>query len=332
MQEEIVRLHMNEVPCLPPQQVIEAARQGLSNLNRYTGPEGLDRLKGLLAGYSGVPKEQIVLSPGSDLLLREMVLIFSRGRKVVVASPSFFPTFQVVEQFATKLVSVELRPPAFDLDLDTLMDELREPCLVVIDNPNNPTGRLLLDRQAVEAIVEREETLLVVDEAYYEFGGLTCADMVQNCPNLAVTRTMDKAFGLAGARVGYALAGQAFVEAFSAFYAFLPQSSLCAAIAALNHPDYMRRSVQEIIAERERVRRALEERGEQVYASAANFLLLKTAVPDMARELGAVGVLVSDLSHQLPAGFLRVSIGTRKENDAFIAGYMKIRRAFGACD
>lgn len=329
MLKETIELNMNEVPYPPPQEIIEAAQKGLSNLNRYTEPEDLERLRGLLAHYSGVPKGHIVLSPGSDLLLREVIHTFSKGRKVTIISPSFFPTVQAAKQFATKLVSIRLSPPEFDLNLDLLMDELKGPCLVIIDNPNNPTGKTLLDRQAVETIIENTDALLVIDEAYYEFSGVTFADMVQNCPNLAITRTMDKAFSLAGARVGYLIAGKTFLETFSSFYAFLPQPSLYAAIEALNNPDYMRRNVHRVIEERKRVWRTLNELGVHAYQSTTNFLLVKTEIPDVVIRFREIGILISDLSNQLSSGFIRVSIGTHEENDAFITGYMKIREA---CD
>jgi len=82
---------------------------------------------------------------------------------------------------------------------------------------------------------------MVVDEAYYEFSGITFAGMVQAYPNLAITRTMDKAFSLAGARIGYMIAGEAFLDAFSSFYMILPRPSLGVAIQALKDPGYMRK-------------------------------------------------------------------------------------------
>ena len=324
-----IRLHMNEVPYPPPQDVIEAAREGLSKLNRYADPEELERLRGLLADYSGVSKHHVILSPGSDLLLREVIHAFSKGRKIVMVSPSFFPTVQATKQFATRRLSIRLSPPAFGLGLEPLMDALEEPSLVIIDNPNNPTGRMLLDRQAVEAIVERGETLLVIDEAYYEFSEMTFADMVEGHPRLAITRTMDKAFSLAGARVGYAIAGEAFLKAFFSFYAYLPQPSLYAAMEALRHPDYMRENVRRIIEERERLWQRLDELGVRVYPSSTNFLLVRAEIPDVARRLRDANVLVSDVSNQLPPGFIRVSVGTREENDAFVTRYMKVRQS---CD
>ena len=325
MLRETIRLHMNEVPYPPAQSVIEAARRGLSNLNRYADPEELEGLRGLLIDYCGVSKPRVVLSPGSDLLLREVVHTFSQGRKVITVSPSFFPTAQTVEKFAVERLSLRLSPPTFDLNLELLMDALDGPSLVIIDNPNNPTSRTLLDRPGVEAILEHRNALLVIDEAYYEFSGVTFADMAEDHPQLTVIRTMDKAFSLAGARVGYAIAGEAFGSALSSFYAFLPYPSLCAAMEALRQPDYMRANVRRIVEERERLWQILDELGVRVYPSNTNFLLLKTEVPDLVSRLRDVGVLVSDVSNQLPPGFVRVTVGTPKENNTFVARYMEVR-------
>ncbi len=328
MLKKPIKLNMNEVPYLPPKEILEAARKGLSNLNRYSDPENLDRLRGLLADYSGVSKKHIILGAGSDLLLREIIHTLSKGRKIIMVSPSFFPTVQAAKQFATKLVGIRLSPPDFDLNVDLLLDQLQEPSLLIIDNPNNPTGKILLDRQMVASIVENTAALLVVDEAYYECSKVTFVDMVHDHPNLAITRTMDKAFSLAGARIGYMVAGEAFIEAFSSFYMLLPRAGLFAAIAALQKPAYMRRNVSRVIAERERVWNTLNESAIQVYQSTTNFLLAKTDIPDLVRKLDDMGIQILDLSNQLSPGFIRVSIGTPEENDAFIKGYMKIRETY----
>jgi histidinol-phosphate aminotransferase len=323
---------MNEMPYAPPQHVIQAVRPALSQLNRYADPQELEQLRAHLADYAGVPQRHVILGPGSELLLREIIHRFSRRRKVVMVSPSFFPTVQAARQVATHWLSIKLSPPAFDMAPHLLIDALDEPSLAIIDNPNNPTGSVLLDRQAVEAITERQDVLLVIDEAYYEFSNLTFADIVARCPNLVVTRTMDKAFSLAGARVGYAIAGEAFLEAFSSFYALLPRPSLYAALAALRDSDYARMNVRRIIVERERVRQALDGQDPSethVYPGRANFLLVRTRIPDVANRLKDRGVLVSDVSDQLPSGFIRVSIGTPEENDAFLVAYREIHETCG---
>jgi len=326
---EGIELDLNEMPYPPPQNVIQAARDSLEYLNRYTELSAIRRIRELLADYAGVAGEQIVIGPGSDLLLREIVLCFAAGRKAVMASPTFLPTVQVARRFAAQLVSIRLSQPEFSLGKEPLLEELTEPSLVIIDNPNNPTGRLLLDRETVENILDMPDTLLVVDEAYFEFSGLTFAELVAEHANLALARTLDKAFGLAGARIGYLIAGQTFLDAFSTSFAFLPQPSLQAATEALLHPGYMWKNVQSIMHERERLCRELEILGAVVFQSSTNFLLVRSKTPSLADELRDRGVLVMDVSNQLGPGFIRLAVGTPEDNDAFIRAYRSIMERKG---
>jgi histidinol-phosphate aminotransferase len=308
---ECLELDLNEMPYPPPDSVVEAARESLKHLNRYSEPSAQQRLLEVLAEYAEVKREQLVLG-------------FGAGRKVVMASPSFLATVQVARRVAGKLVSIRLSPPEFSLGKEALLEELVEPSLIVIDNPNNPTGRLLLDRETVEAILDLPDTLLVVDEAYFEFSGLTFAGLVADYDNLALSRTLDKAFSLAGARVGYLIAGHAFIDAFSRLPVFLPQASLQAAVEALRQPGYMWRNVQLIMKERERLRQQLEFLGAAVYPSSTNFLLLGSRMPDLAEVLREEGVLVLDLSNHLGPGYVRVAVGTPEQNDAFIRAYRTV--------
>ncbi|MBN1835236.1 MAG: aminotransferase class I/II-fold pyridoxal phosphate-dependent enzyme [Spirochaetales bacterium] len=327
---ECLELDLNEMPYPPADTVVEAARMGLESLNRYAEPAALDQLTRVLADYAGVEKEHLLLGPGSDLLLREIVMCFAAGRKVVMASPSFLPTVQVARRFAGRLVRIRLSPPDFALAREPLLEELTGPCLVIIDNPNNPTGRLVLDRDTAREVLERPETLLVVDEAYFEFSGLTFAGLVSDYGNLALSRTLDKAFSLAGARVGYLIAGQTFLDAFPGSATFLPRPSLLAAIEALREPGYMWRNVELVMRERERLREQLESLGALVYPSSSNFLLLRSRIPTLAEALREQGILVLDLSSQLGPGYLRVAVGTPEQDDAFVRAYQVAARSEGA--
>jgi histidinol-phosphate aminotransferase len=322
---ETIRLHMNEMPYPPSPGVVEAAQQGLARLNRYADPSELESLRELLAGYCEVSRDRVILSPGSDLLLREVIHSFSQGRRVITISPSFFPTIQAAKQFAAEWLSIRLRPPAFDLNVNLLLEVLDGPSLVILDSPNNPTGRLLLDPPAVEALLQQENVLVVIDEAYYEFSGVTFVDRVADHPRLAVIRTLDKAFSLAGARVGYGIAGEAFEDVLSSFYALLPRPSLFAAMEALKRLEEMWKNVGRVVGEQARLRRALDELGVHVYPSSTNFLLVQSEVPDLVARLKDEGVLVADVSNQLPAGFFRVSVGTPEENDALVDALAKLR-------
>ena len=321
-----LRLHMNELPYLPPENVLSAARKGLEEINRYADPETLDRLRSLLAQYSGVDKKSIIIGPGSDMLLREITHLFSKDRNIVMISPTFLPTVKSAKQSARKLTRIRMRIPDFAVNLDLLIKEIQEPSLLIIDNPNNPTGKILLDDEAVKQILKAENLLFVIDEAYYEFSGITFTHMIEEYPNMAISRSMDKAFSLAGARIGYLIAGDIFLEKMLQLYAYLPQSSLYAAIAALQNPDYMKKNVSRIIDERERIFQELKKRQIDVFNTSTNFILIKTNIPDMAVLLKDSGILISDVSSQLGDGFIRVSIGLPEENNLFLAVFDKINK------
>jgi histidinol-phosphate aminotransferase len=322
---ENLMIDLNEMPYRPPEDVIKAVQKGVQQLNRYADEHDLSRLTALLGEYAGVEQKQIVIGPGSDLLHREIVLCFGGSRKVVLVSPTFLPTLHVAARFARKVVSIRLDRPDFTLARSSLLSELREPTLLVIDNPNNPTGKLIVDREIVDEILKKPDTLLVVDEVYFEFSGLTFAEETEFHGNLAVVRTLDKAFGLAGARIGYLVAGQAFLGSLSAASSFLSRPSLAAAIAALRHRGYMWNNVQRIVQERERVSQELALQGDIVYPSSTNFLLVNSGIPFLAGELRKRGVAVMDVSNELGPGFIRVNLGTPEDNDAFLRAFRTIR-------
>lgn len=314
-----IRLDLNEMPYPPSKRIIRAAKDGLESLNRYASVEDLELLRGLLSDYANIPKRHIILSFGSEILLRQIIHQFSSQRKVLMVSPSFFPTVQAAKQFGTKLVRIRLTPPKFELNMDALLPELKGPCLVVIDNPNNPTGNLLLDQEKALAILKNEDTLLAVDEAYYEFSQVTFGDLIKEYPHLAISRTLNKAFCLAGARIGYLMAGEDFLNSLSPPYTYLPQPSLLAAVEALKNPSYMKEKVSLIAEEKRRVRNELMEMGVTAYPSSTNFLLVQTKIPELARKLKDQGVLVDDLAGEWISGYIRVSIGKTEENDIFLA-------------
>jgi histidinol-phosphate aminotransferase len=310
---------MNENPYLPDDNIFKAAITGLEKLNRYSELKYLNELKNLLGKYNDVLADRIVLSPGSDFLLREVINIFSKNRKIIMVNPSFFPVSQYAMKLARKLIKIQLSPPCFKLDPELILNELDEPTLLIIDNPNNPTGASILDNKLVENILKNKNVLLLVDEAYYEFSGQTFAGLIQKYPNLAITRTMDKAFSLAGLRLGYLLAGDCFKHQFSDFPAFLSRPTLFAAIEALKNPEYLTQNIKKIISERARIEEELKKTGIEVFPGSTNFILIKSKIPDFARKLMDSGIIIKDLSEEWLNGFYRISIGLPDENDAILS-------------
>ncbi|MEA1981236.1 MAG: aminotransferase class I/II-fold pyridoxal phosphate-dependent enzyme [candidate division Zixibacteria bacterium] len=314
-----INLHMNENPYSPAKSIQKAAIKGLDQINRYSESKYLIELKKLLGDYNNVSSDSIVVSHGSDLLLREIINIFSKDRKIIMVGPSFFPIAQYALKQASRFTKIKISPPDFKLDHNLLLNELNEPTLLIIDNPNNPTGRILLDNELVEKILQNTNALLLVDEAYYEFSGQTFAGLIQKYPNLAIIRTMDKAFSLAGLRLGYLLVGDFFKDQFSDFPAFLSRPTLFAAIEALKNPEYLTINVNKILSEKTRVEKELTKIGIQVFPGSANFILIKSKFPDFGKKLMDSGIIIKDLSEQWLNGFYRISIGLPTENDTLLS-------------
>ena len=319
-----LEFHMNENPYSPASSIHKAAIIGLRKINRYSESKYLFELKELLGDYNNVPSDRIVLSHGSGLLIREIINVFSKDRKIIMLSPSFFPVSQYALKQASRLTKIQVSPPDFKLDHNLLLNELDEPALIIIDSPNNPTGKLLLDIDLVENILKNKNVLLLVDEAYYEFSGQTFAGLIKNYPNLAITRTMDKAFSLAGLRLSYLLAGDCFKDQFSDFPAFSSRPTLFAAIEALKNPEYLTINVNKILSEKARVEKELTKMGIQVFPGSANFILVKSKVLGFGEKLMASGVIIKDLSEEWLNGFYRISVGLPEENDVLLLIIKKI--------
>ena len=319
----MIRLNLNENPYSPSENVINAAKKGLEKANRYCDFELMDEFKKNLESYTGIPKDRIIIAPGSDFLLRELIHTFATDRKIIMVNPSFFPALECAKAHAKKLIRIQLVPPDFNLNYDLIINESKEKSLIIIDNPNNPTGKRILKREKVKEILEND-ALLLVDEAYYEFSGYTFADLIEEYPNLGITRSMDKSFSLAGFRLGYLLGGDYFKEALSDFITFLPKASVYAGIEALKNNEYMKENIKKIIDERERMKKELKNLGFEVFESEANFILIKGKIPDLGEKLRDRGILIRDLSREWFSGFYRITVGKRNENDLLLNSLREI--------
>lgn len=317
-------LHMNENPYLPNDDIVKAAITGLEKLNRYSELKYINELKNLLGVYNDVAANRVVLSHGSNLLLRELVNVFSKDRKIIMVYPSFLPITQYALKQARKLTKIQISPPDFSLDHNLVLSQLDEPALFIIDSPNNPTGKILLDNDLVEKILQNKNALLLIDEAYYEFSGQTVVGLIEKYPNLAITRTMDKAFSLAGLRLGYLIMGDNFKHHFNDFPASLSTPTLFAAIEALKKPEYMNANVGKILREKVKMEKYIATTGIRVFPGKTNFSLINTKIPDFAMKLKKAGILVKDLSDEWLNDYFRISIGLPEENKILLSIIKKL--------
>jgi len=328
-----VKLDANESAFNLPPVVREKLMVRLAGLsfNRY--PEITQwGLRKRIAADLGVLAENIVIGNGSSQLLQAACYIFGgEGSKIVFAEPSF-PGYSIFCKLAdAQAVIVDLEddfslPPA-----QILTTAKREAAkLIILCSPNNPTGNKM-PLTAIQEIVENADCPVVVDEAYIEFGGESVLDLSVEYPNMIVMRTFSKAYGLASARVGYAVANQEIAAAMGKFLLSFNIStlSLIAADTVYENKIEFKKSISETVAERERLRSELMSiPGIYVFPSAANFLLVRVKeAAALVTALLASSICVRDFRIPRLEGCIRVTVGTTAENDALLA----VVRKFSTC-
>ena len=327
-----VALNVNENPYPPSAAVaadLAAAVAGLApELNRYPDRE-FSALRGALAAYlgHGVRAQQVWAANGSNEVMLHLLQAFGGPGRTAV---SYAPTYSMYPEYARDTHTRWLtgrREDDFSLDVGravALVEEV-QPTVVLLPSPNNPTGTALpLDtaaRLCAAAAANPVPGVVVVDEAYAEFrrtGTPSALSLLDEHPNLVVTRTMSKAFALAGARVGYLAAAPDVADALRIVRLPYHLSAVTQAVAlvALRHADELLARVDELRAERDRTVSWLRQRGLEVADSDANFCLFGTFHDrhTVWQELLNRGVLIRETG---PDGWLRVSIGTPEEMAAF---------------
>jgi histidinol-phosphate aminotransferase len=320
-----VKLNQNECPLDWPEDLKEEIARRLVRRpwNRY--PPLDDRaLREALARACGVDPEMVAVASGSNEALLALVQAFACGRRVVLVRPGYSLSVSLAVVGGAVVRPVLLRED-FSLDVPAMVEAASDPDvgLVYLASPHNPTG-VGFAREDLVAVLEAARAVVVLDEAYVEFAGQTLLPAVWEYPHLAVLRTFSKAFGLAGARVGWVVARP---EVIAAVRAALPPYNLNlfaqqAALAVLDRPDLVAARVEQVVRERHRLYQALRRLdGVCPYPSQANFILLRTPLPagELLQRLLACGVLVRDVSGQpLLDRCVRVTVGAPQENDRFL--------------
>lgn len=288
----IIRFDQN-VPPLPGVPQVPLG-ESVARLNDY--PDGTYReLREAAAAYAGVDPGQIVPGAGADgLILLAARTFLGPGRRAYVRQPAY-PVYGV----ATGLEGAEL------------VDDPAGADLLWVCNPNNPTGELVEPEEIAALAAAHPAAAVVVDEAYFEYGGKTVVPLIATTPNLIALRTLSKAFGLAALRVGYAVAAPEVARELDRRRDPAPVSAPSARIAAAALRD-PRLDVEQTVAERERIRAALDAAGFDCPPSAGNFVVVHGS--DRADELEAQGLVV----RRRAAGF-RITVRLPAENDRILA-------------
>lgn len=311
VEEAGIRLHLNECPWPPPSHVIESAIQTLYEINRYPSADMFDKLRRLLGEYSGVDSENIHPFVGADNALRTVFYnLVEPGDTVEFVDPTFsmIPILISLRGLNSIVIDSFECGEWWCIDVERLIENASRANMVVLVDPNNPTGSPILrgDRGLLSELAERVNGFIVVDEAYYEFGGYTVAHMVNDYPNLIVIRSLSKAFCLAGFRLGYIIAHRKLISILSKLHTVfdIPTPTIAAGIAALENREYVDRVVSKIVELREWMYAELRKLGFNVYKSLTNFLLVKDR-RDLKGYMLKHGILIRDVGKNL----YRITIG-----------------------
>ncbi|MFA9445421.1 histidinol-phosphate transaminase [Egicoccus sp. AB-alg6-2] len=321
-----VRLNTNETADLPPAGYLDEVARRITalQLNRYPDRPHR-RLREALARRLRLRADQVWAANGSNEVLQQLLQAYGGpGRRAVYVRPGYSMYPELCRTSLTSAVEVDLDDD-FQLTPDVAQAIAAEdPDLVLVPSPNNPVGTPV-GHDAIRTVHDTTRALVVVDEAYVEFGGpdASVVDLVGQLPRLAVVRTFSKAFRLAGLRLGYLAAADWVVDDVQKVrlpYHLDAMKQVAGLVALEQEADFLGHR-QQVADERDRVSAVLAGMdGVRVWPSAANFLLFRTDVDDLFTRLLDQGVLVRDFtSKPRLTGCLRVTIGTPAENDAFLA-------------
>lgn len=312
-----LRLDFNEntVGCSPA--VLRALRRITpEQLAIYPEYESATRR---IARHFGVRPAEMLFSNGVDDALRLIMDTFVESGSTVLIPEPTFSMYRFFSEIAGARVEAVPYEDSVRFPMQGILRGLaRSPRVLCLANPNNPTGTLL-DRAALRRILDAApRTLVLVDEAYFEFAGVTVLPWIRQRANLIVSRTLSKAAGLAALRLGVLFAREDLADALRRACTPYPVSSaaLVAAEAALGDRSFLRRYVREVLASREDLARGLEKLGVRVFPSGANFLLADfgSGGSELVRRLARRGILLRDRAGEFGRdGFVRITAGTRAQ-------------------
>ena len=323
-----IKLNTNENPYPPAPGVERLLRSyNAEELRLYPDPDS-STLREAIAEEYGLSPEEVFVGNGSDEVLSLLFFAFFDGQR----GPLLFPehTYSFYRVYCTYFdIPVQPVPMASDFSVDTAgFAAQKKYCGAIFANPNAPTG-IALHREQVAALLDSFDSrrLLVIDEAYADFGAESCVPLLRDHPNLLTVHTMSKGRSLAGLRVGFALGNRRLIETLQrvkdSFNPYpLNRLSQAAAVEALRDRDYYRDTARRVMNTRDAAAARLREAGWEVLPSQANFLFVRTpGIPGNAiySRLKKEGILVRHFSIPGISEYVRISIGTEEEMEQLLS-------------
>ena len=320
----LVKLNTNENPYGPSPRVLEAVRaEAAESLRLYPDP-GSDRLRAGIAEFHGVGADQVFVGNGSDEVLAHAFMALLKHDQPILfpdITYSFYPVYCGLYEIDYRTVPLN---ESFEIKVD---DYLTPNGGVVFPNPNAPTGCLLAQREIERLLVGNSDSVVVIDEAYIDFGGESAVDLVARYPQLLVTRTLSKSHALAGLRVGYAIGQPHLIEALNrvkdSFNSYpLDRFAQAGALASMEDPAYFEAICAKVVATRTWLVAAMDAMGFEVLPSAANFIFVHHPAHDgakLAAALRARSIIVRHFQNPARiAPFLRITVGTDAQCNALV--------------
>lgn len=329
-QVKMTKLNTNENPFAISANVRNAIVEQMDKLHLYPDPNST-RLKAAIAKYYGLSAIQVFVGNGSDEVLAHIFQAFFAGASKPILMPDITYSFYKVYAglYAVEIQSVELRQ-----DLSINIEDYQQECSgIIFPNPNAPSGRFLELEKIEKLLQNNKDKLVVIDEAYIDFGGTSCASLIHKYENLLVVQTFSKSRSLAGIRIGFAMANEAIIadlDKLKNSFNSYPVDRLgeAAAIAAIEDKNEFDKRTKQIIQWRLKLSTGLQELGFQVIPSQANFVFAKHEKVNGAyllEELKKRNILVRNFSTpERIKDFLRISVGDAESIDILLQALQDI--------
>jgi len=292
----------------------------IEKANRYVSREETEMLLGLLADYSGFLKDRIIVDYGTDRLVERVILKYHKNRTLYVINPNEYGFISFAKDIGMKVKRIQLIPDALKIDWGKM--DIKN-AILVIDYPNNPTGNLLIDEDRLKKLLE--DNIVIIDEAGYEYSNLTFSKLIDDNENLCIIRTLDKAVGLAGFKIGYMTFGKGLMKCQEGSNV-LNRPGIMACEQALKDKDYIEKTIERNKEIKNRLIKALNESDVYVYESYANYFLVRTEIPDFSLKLRNRNILIKDLSGSWLKGYYRISMGNEAEMAELINTINEIKK------
>nr|WP_255668274.1 histidinol-phosphate transaminase [Methanocella sp. CWC-04] len=324
----IIKLASNENCMGPSPKAVDAIKEAAANVHIYPSVDGVELREEISRRYN-MPIKNVVVGAGMDGVIETLLRTFlDKDDESVIPLPTF-SYYENVTRFCSAVPVYSKRKHDYSIDTDDIIAKAGERTrFIFITSPNNPTGNIT-PIEDIKKIAESVDSLVFVDEAYIDFAGSSAIDLVRKYDNVIVGHTMSKAWGLAGLRIGYAFIPEwIFSQYMKVATPFnLSNISISAAIAALNDGEHYRKSVETIIRGREQLMKDLPFKA---LPSEANFILIDTSPLKsgyVVDECMKRGIILRDCASFRGLGdtFVRITVGTKEENERVIAALREIR-------